>query len=120
MIRKMKVDYDSENDSLFIYDPKLKSKASVEINDLIIDYSAKKDISAFELLNASKFFSDLSQKDSVLTKDRLRKILECKVDIIPRNNFFMIKFIFVLRSKEQVVAPIMVPTINEPSPAAIV
>lgn len=119
MIRKFKFDYDYENDSLFMYDPKSKSKASVEFDDLIIDYTAKKEISAVELLNASKFFKDLATKEIKITKEKLREISECKLEIIPKNNFFMLKFSFILKSKEQLVAPVMVPTIHEPSPAAI-
>jgi len=120
MIRKFKFDYDYENDSLFMYTPNSKSKASVEIDDLIIDYNTKKEISAIELLNASKFFKDVGSKDFKLTREKLNEISECKIEIIPKNNFFMIKFDFTLKSKEKLFAPVMVPTIHEPSPAAIV
>ena len=119
MNRKFKFDYDYENDSLFMYDPKSKSKASVEIDDLIIDYNSKKEISAIELLNASKFFKDFSSKNFNITKEKLNEILECNIEIIPKHNFFMIKFAFLLKSKEQLLAPVMVPSIHEPSPAAI-
>lgn len=119
MIRKFKFDYDYENDSLFMYNPNSKSKASVEIDDLIIDYNTKKEISAIELLNASQFFKDISSTDLKLDKDKLSEISECNIEIIPKNNFFMIKFEFKLKSKEMISAPIMVPSIHEPSPAVM-
>ena len=59
MLRKFKFDYDFENDSLFLFDPKSKSKASVELDDFIIDFNNKKEVSGFELLNASNFFKGL-------------------------------------------------------------
>jgi len=119
MIRKFKFDYDYENDSLFMYSLESKSKASVEMDDLIIDYNSKKEISAIELLNASKFFSDIGSKNFKLTREKLNEISDCKIEIIPKNNFFMIKFEFILKSKEQISAPVLVPTIHEPSPATI-
>jgi uncharacterized protein YuzE len=119
MIQKFKFDYDYENDSLFVYDSKSKTKASVEIDDLIIDYNSKKQISAIELLNASKFFRELSSKNVKLTKKKLNELLDCKIEILPKNGFFMIKFIFTFKSRENLVAPVMVPTIHESSPAVL-
>lgn len=117
MKRKMKFDYDHENDSLFLYDPSVKSNASVEIDDMIIDYTSKKEVSAIELLNASVFFKDISSEKDFLTKQTLQNIADCTVEIIPKQNFFMIKFIFTLQSKKRLCAPVMVPSIQEPSPA---
>jgi uncharacterized protein YuzE len=102
-----------------MYIPDSKSKASIEIDDLIIDYNAKKEISAIELLNASKFFKDFSSKNFKLSKEKLNEISECKIEIIAKNNFFMIKFHFTLNSKEELFAPVMIPSINELSPAVI-
>lgn len=115
MMKKFEFDYDLENDGLFIYNPKTKSKASVEIDDLIIDYDSKKQISAIELLNASKFFKDLNEFE--ITKETLKEIIECKLEIIPKNNFFMIKFLFLLKTKEELITPVIIPNIHESSPA---
>jgi uncharacterized protein YuzE len=117
MIQKFKFDYDKENDNLFLYNPKYKSKASVELDDLIIDYTAKKEISAIELLHASNFFKDLFISPSTFTKETFANISECSIEIVPKNNFFIIKFMFILNSQEQIIAPILVPSINELSPA---
>jgi uncharacterized protein YuzE len=115
-----KFDYDYENDSLFVYDSMSKSKSSVEIDDLIIDYNSKKEVSAVELLNASQFFKDILSKDMEISKDKLKDITSCNLEIIPKNNFFIIKFVFTLKSKEILTAPILVPTINESSPSLMV
>ena len=78
-----------------MYNPKSKSKDSVEIDDLIIDYNSKKEISAIELLNASKFFKDINSKNINITKEKLKEISKCKIEIIPKKKIFMIKFIFI-------------------------
>ncbi|MBW2966322.1 DUF2283 domain-containing protein [Candidatus Woesearchaeota archaeon] len=116
MIRKFNFDYDYENDSLFLYDPKSKSKASIEIDDFIIDLNNKKEITGIELLNASKFFKGLDL-DLKVDKSLLKEIKECKIDIVPKNNFIVIKFMILFESKKQLVTPVYIPTINEPSPA---
>lgn len=120
MIKKFDFDYDYENDSLFLYDPKSKSKASVEFDDLIIDYNSKKELSAVELLGASKFFSDFGSKQASLSKANLRGILECSIEVIPRKNFFVIKFCFLLKSNKKITAPLLIPSINEQSPAVAI
>jgi len=113
MIKKFKFDYDYENDSLFIYSS--KSNASITIADLVIDYNSKKEICAIEILNTSKFL-----KESKLSKEKLKKLLECNIEIISKNNFLTIKLILILESKEEIFAPILVPSIKEFSPAAII
>ena len=115
MIRNFEFDYDTENDSLFMFDSKLKSKASVELNDLIIDYSSKGEISSLEVLNAKRFFSDIAGK----YVDSLASIKECKLEIIPKNNILLIKFFFKFNSDEKLSLPLLIPTINEPSKALV-
>ncbi len=117
MIRNFKFDYDSDNDSLFLYDPKSKSKASIEMDDLIIDFNSKKEVSAIELLSASVFFKNLGQDEISITRKSLANIKECKLEIITRSNFFVIKFMLVFASNEVFSTPLVVPTLREPSPA---
>jgi uncharacterized protein YuzE len=111
MLKKLNFDYDPENDSLFIYDTNSKSKASVELDDFIIDFNSNKEICAIEILNASRFFQELDFKES------LEGIKECKLDIITKNNSFLIKFIFTFKSNNEFRTPLIIPSINEPSPA---
>ena len=117
MFRKFNFDYDLENDSLFLYDPKSKSKASIEIDDFIIDFNNKKQISGIELLNASAFFRGVKAESVSVDKELLNKIQKCNVEIINKNNFIVIKFILTFKSKQQLVAPVYVPSISKSSPA---
>ena len=117
MIRKFNFDYDYEHDNLFLYDPKSKSKASIEIDDFIIDFNGKKEVTAIELLSASTFFKDLDIDDISVDKDVLKDIEDCKIDVVPRGNFLVIKFMLTFKSKKNLTTPIFVPTLKEPSPA---
>ncbi len=118
MIKKFKFDYDFDNDSLFLYNPKSKSKASIEMDDFIIDFNSKKEITAIEILNASEFFKGIDPEFTI-TKDLLKKIIDCNVEMIPKNNWFLIKFIIKFPMKKKLETPIMIPTINTPSPAIV-
>lgn len=119
MIKKFKFDYDYENNSLFIYDEKNRSKASVEFDNLIIDFNSKKEIVSLELLNASQFLKSISSKDIKITKKLLKEIKSCKIDIKPQQNFILIKFLLEFESKEKISTPILIPNISEKSPASI-
>ncbi len=119
LLKKFDFDYDFENDSLFLYDSKSKSKASVEMDDVIIDFNSKKEVSAIELLNASNFFRGMDfEGDEILDKEMLDSIKECKIDVIAKSNFLVIKLLLVFKSMRTLVAPLIVPGIHEPSPAA--
>lgn len=115
MTKNFNFDYDYENDSLFLYDSTSKSKGSVELDDFVVDFNSKGEIVGIEMLNASKFFENLEEQ--VITKEILKGIKECKIDIVTKNNFFVIKFMLLLEANRTVTTPLLVPTINEPSPA---
>ena len=91
----------------------------MEIDDLVIDYDSKETISAVELLHASDFFKSIGTKGLSLNKKKLKELSNCKLEIITKQNFLILKFIFILKSKEEILAPIMIPSISEPSPAAL-
>jgi len=117
MLRKFKFDYDPDNDSLFLYDPKSKSKASVELDDLIIDYNSRKEITGIEMLNASAFLKDVGCNGFAVTREALRELKGCKVDIMPRSSFFVVKLILLFKPNRQFAAPVIVPSVKAPSPA---
>jgi len=100
MLRKFKFDYDYENDGLLLYDPNSKTKASIEMDDFITDYNSKKEVSGIELLNASIFFKDLGNEIKI-NKEMLKEIQECKVDILSKNNFLVIKSLLMFKSNKQ-------------------
>lgn len=116
MMKKFNFDYDKENDSLFLFNPKTKSNSSIEIDNLIIDYNNKKQVSAIELLNASNFFNNLN-KEIKITKKLLNNIKDCKIEIKNNSNFFILKFLITFNSKKQICTPLVIPTIKKTSPA---
>ncbi|MFH1916946.1 MAG: DUF2283 domain-containing protein [Nanoarchaeota archaeon] len=113
MIRTFKFDYDSENDDLFLYDPKSKSKASIELDDVIVDFNSNNEVSAIEIMNASSFLKDVSQG---FQHAWLNEMTGSKVDIIVKENFLVIKMILVFRAGE-IITLLMIPTITKTSPA---
>ena len=117
MLRKFNFDYDPENDSLFLYDPKSKSKASIELGDIIIDFNTKKEISGVELLDASKFFKEIKLEGVQVGKSLLKEIQGCKIEIVPKRNFILINLILLFKLNKQLATPVVVPMITEPSPA---
>ena len=56
-MEKFNIDYDNESDDLFLY-AKEKSKGSVEIGDLILDFDRGGKLVGIEMLNATNFLCD--------------------------------------------------------------
>lgn len=119
MWKKFKFDYDSENDDLFLYDSNSKSKGSIEIDDIVIDFDSKMNVSGIELMKASQFFNDLDFENISIDKELLSKIKECKIEIVPKSNFFVIKLLLLLESNREIKTPIIIPRISKPSPAIV-
>ena len=115
-IKQFSFDYDPENDNLFLYNPKSKSKASIELDNIIIDFNSKKQLSAIEITNATKILTALLKEKTALDKNMLQEIKDCKIEIIKQNNHLIIRLFIVLKSKK-IFTPIVIPTINEPSPS---
>ena len=99
------------------YNPKSKSKGSVELGDLILDYNNKKELVGIQIMNASKLIKEMvDKKDSRIIKEVLNNLMECKLDIKVKNNLLIIKVYLLSESKE--LSPIIsVPSIKESSPA---
>ncbi len=116
MIKKYKFDYDYENDDLFLYNPTKKSKGSVEFDNLIIDYNSAFEITAIEIMEASKFFKDIS--DIRITKKLLKEITDCRVEFKKKGSFTLIKFQLTFTNHESLMTPMIVPAIND-SPAIV-
>ncbi|MEM3374532.1 MAG: DUF2283 domain-containing protein [Candidatus Woesearchaeota archaeon] len=91
--KRFKFDYDIENDILFIYNPKLKSNESFEINNFIVDFSKNKEISAIEILNASSFFSN--------QENTITNINDCFVRILRKNSLIYIKITFFVENEKK-------------------
>tara|TARA_Y100000310_G_C20701281_1_gene830133 strand:+ start:5962 stop:6300 length:339 start_codon:yes stop_codon:yes gene_type:complete len=110
-MKKYNFSYDQENDDLFLFDPKSKSKGSIEFGDLILDFNSKKELVGIQMMNASKFLKDILDEDV-----DLRGLEECKVEVKVKNNLLLIKI--GLFTKLKALNPVLtVPNIKERSPA---
>ncbi len=116
MIKKFAFDYDPENDNLFIYNPKSKSKASIELDDIVLDFNSKKQLSAIEITNATKILTSLIKEKTPIDKDMLKEIKDCKIEIIKQNNHIIIRILIILQSG-QIFTPLIIPIITESSPS---
>ena len=115
-MQKFNFNYDKENDDLFLFNPKSKSKGSIELGDLILDYNSKKEFVGMQIMNASKLIKDLVDQDESSVKKILNNLKDCKLDVKVKNNLLIIKVYLFGKVKE--ISPIIsVPNITESSPA---
>lgn len=89
-VRKFNFSYDEIGDDLFLFDAKEKSKGSVEIGEIVLDFNAKKDLVGIELGNASE---SLSFEDAERIKARLKNIKGCIVRIKENKNLLLIQIV---------------------------
>jgi len=115
-MQKFNFSYDKENDDLFLYSSKSKSKGSIEIGDLIIDYNSNKELVGIQITNASKLLKDLSNEKLPEIKKVLSSLVSCKVDIKARNNILLVR-IFLLTNEKEMTSAIPIPNIMRSSPA---
>ena len=115
-MQKFNFSYDKENDDLFLYNSKSKSRGSVELGNLIFDYSSKKELVGLQMLNASKTIKNLVGKDMITIKKLMNNLKECKIDIKTENNLMIIK-IYLLSDTAEISPVISIPRIIETSPA---
>lgn len=108
--------YDSRTDDLFIYDQRFKSKGSVEIGNIILDYSAKKEIVAIQLLSASKLINDMVSDAHINMKQFLSDLTDCNLDIKTDNNLTTIKLYLTTGSKK-ITSILSMPIMTQHSPA---
>jgi len=87
-----KVDYDEEEDMLFIHSSKGKSKESVEIEeDIILDVDKNNNLVGIEFMYASEFFKVLNKK---LNKAFLSKLKQVKISMKDYRNFIFVMLEF--------------------------
>jgi uncharacterized protein YuzE len=115
-MKKYNFSYDKKNDDLFIYSVKSKSKGSVELGDVVLDFNTKKELVGIQLINASKFLKDVCDQTGSDIKNLLGNLTECKLEEKTRNRLLIIKL--YLNSKTKEITPIIsIPSIKERSPA---
>jgi len=76
MEKKLKFDYDENNDVLYMYSDE-KYDSSLTFFGFTIDITNKKSIKGIEIPDATKTFSELS--DTIISKDMLKQISEPKM-----------------------------------------
>ena len=116
-MQEFKFSYDKENDDLLLYNPKSKSKGSVELGDIVLDFDSKKTLVGIQIMNASKMIKDITNDSGV--KTLLQKLKKCQIEVKPKNNMLLIKLYLISGNKE--ISPVLnVPAITQSSPALAV
>lgn len=114
-----KFSYDKENDDLFLFNSNSRSKGSVEIGDLILDYNNKREFVGLQILNASKFLKEFSNGETIAKiKKILKNLVSCKINVRPKNNMLIIK-IYLFSDISEISPVLSVPLIHESSPALL-
>ncbi len=115
-MQKFNFSYDKEYDDLFLYSPTSKSKGSIELGSLILDYNRKKELVGIQIMDASAFLHELINERKEAILDLLRDLKECKAEIRSRNNLLIIKMFLFSKTRE--LSPVIsVPVISESSPS---
>lgn len=115
-MQKFKFSYDEGSDDLFLFSSASKSKGSIEIGDLILDFNSKKELVGLQIINASKFIQDVVGEQSFAIKDLLADLKACSVEVKVKSNLLIIKVCLASQAKE--ISPVFsVPRITETSPA---
>ncbi len=115
-MKEFKFDYDPENDDLFVYSEKEKSKGSVELGNLIFDFDSNRDLVALEIMDASKFIQEMTGKDVVINKKFLGSIKSCRLEIRQHQNMLLIKLLILFENQEKILVPITTPNVKHSSP----
>jgi uncharacterized protein YuzE len=110
-MKEFKFDYDSENDDLFVYSEGLKSSGAVEFGNLILDFDDKSNLVAFQIINASEFFSKFFSK--ILD---LSKMSSLNAEVINFRNMDALKLKVSFGDFEES-SNILIPRIKQSSPA---
>jgi len=107
MAKKAKVDYDQENDILWVYSGE-KIKDSLEIDNFVIDFSHDDKIVGVEIMNASEIVSNLSLNK--ISKDMLAGIKEASLCFYQSRELFYVVIGLVLSIDNKIrEIPIQVP-----------
>lgn len=95
------VDYDKENDDLFLSKGRGNYEGSVEIGDFIIDFSKNDKIVGIEIMNASKNLN--------ISKSLLNSIKAAHMSVSQRNQAMVINALLVLKNKKEIRTAIPLP-----------
>ena len=112
-MKKFDIDYDAENDDLFVYLPGVKSSGSVEMGNFVFDLDSKGNLVGMEVFDASEFFKTIFSK-----MIEMSKIREFRADVINfRNTTNILRFSITTDSgteRDKIIIPRVVdsPAVN--------
>lgn len=96
-MRKFKWSYNLEDDILYIFDPKKKSKESIEVEeDIVIDIDKDNNLVGLEIFYAYDFFKAI---DKNFSKSILNEVGNVDVDFGNYRNFVIIKLLITYNKK---------------------
>ncbi|MDP6548092.1 MAG: DUF2283 domain-containing protein [Candidatus Woesearchaeota archaeon] len=111
------LDYDKENDILFIHRKDIKTKGSVEVlgGDIIIDFSKDKQVVGIEIMNASELLKPYN-----ITKSMLLGALAGNIKVVQQRNLLFLTIVLKMPKNVEKEAILTVPSlVSEPSPVAV-
>jgi uncharacterized protein YuzE len=94
MAKEAKVDYDEENDVLYVYSGE-KAKDSLEIDNFVVDISADNKVVAVEIFNASVFASRLSGIE--ISKESLAEVKNATMNIYQSKELFYVVIMLFMK-----------------------
>jgi uncharacterized protein YuzE len=115
-MQKFNFSYDKGNDDLFVFIPRFKSKGSVEVGDVVLDFNSKKEVVGIQIMHASRMIKDMTDENMSSIRNLLRDLRKCEFEVKPRNNMLFIR-IFLFSEMKEISSVIPVPNITQPSPA---
>ena len=105
MVAKLKVDYDSENDILWLYSGN-KADDSLELDNFVIDFS-KSSVVGLEINKASEVLSRLTAKE--ITKEIVANVKEAILKThVEKNLLFIVALIKIPGIKGLDVIPVQI------------
>ena len=117
-MQKFNFSYDKDNDDLFLFSPKSKSKGSVELGDIIFDYNTKKEFVGLQMMHASKLIKDMTGDNIQTIKQVLINLEDCKIEAKVRGNLIIVRIFLISGLKE--LSPVLpIPSVRESSPALV-
>jgi len=96
-MRKFKWSYSSEDDTLYIFDPKKKFKESIEVDeDIVLDIDKANNLVGIEIFYANQFFKAM---DKNFPEDILDSTKEVNLEFSNYRNYMFIKLLIQYNKK---------------------
>ena len=110
-MENFKINYDENNDDLFLYLENTKSKGAIELGNFVFDFDEKENIVGIQIFEASKVLSKLFSQFIEMTK-----IKDIKADIINFRNMNAMK-LKITTDSDIAEGVVVIPRIKFQSPA---